>query len=400
MKPLHAKMQQMSKLADATIETVHRIATELRPGLLDDLGLAAAIEWQAADFQNRSGIACTAALAADDLELDRDLATALFRIFQETLTNIARHAGATRVEVSLERSEDRIVLTVADNGRGITRKQSEDDRAFGIIGMRERAHLWGGELRITGSREEGTTVTVDIPAASREDRRPGRARRRPGGAASMIRILVVDDHAIVREGLKQILGDVNDMSVRDEAAGGQEALAKIRSGEFDVVLLDISMPGRSGLEILKEIKAERPKLPVLILSMHAEEQYAVRALRAGASGYLTKASAPDELIGAIRKVSCGRKYVSASLAEKLALELDIDTKKPPHATLSDREYQVMLMLASGKSVKEIADELCLSVKTISTYRSRVMEKMNMKKNAELTLYAIQNHLVDYSTTTF
>ena len=193
--------------------------------------------------------------------------------------------------------------------------------------------------------------------------------------------------------------DVNDMSVRDEAGNGQEALAKIRGGEFDVVLLDISMPGRSGLEILKEIKAERPKLPVLILSMHAEEQYAVRALRAGASGYLTKASAPDELIGAIRKVSCGRKYVSSSLAEKLALELDIDTKKPPHETLSDREYQVMLMLASGKSVKEIADELCLSVKTISTYRSRVMEKMNMKKNAELTLYAIQNHLVEYSTTT-
>ncbi len=216
----------------------------------------------------------------------------------------------------------------------------------------------------------------------------------------MIRILVVDDHAIVREGLKQILGDVNDMSVSDEAAGGQEALAKIRGGEFDVVLLDISLPGRSGLEILKEIKTERPRLPVLILSMHAEEQYAVRTLRAGASGYLTKASAPDELIGAIRKVSSGRKYVSSSLAEKLALELDIDTQKPPHAALSDREYQVMMMLASGKSVKEIADELCLSVKTISTYRSRVMEKMNMKKNAELTLYAIQNHLVDYSTTTF
>jgi DNA-binding NarL/FixJ family response regulator len=216
----------------------------------------------------------------------------------------------------------------------------------------------------------------------------------------MIRILVVDDHAIVREGLKQILGEVDDMSVRDEAGNGQEALAKIRGGEFDVVLLDISMPGRSGLEVLKEIKAERPKLPVLILSMHAEEQYAVRALRAGASGYVTKASAPDELIGAIRKVSCGRKYVSSSLAEKLALELDIDTKRPPHETLSDREYQVMLMLASGRSVKEIADELCLSVKTISTYRSRVMEKMGMKKNAELTLYAIQNHLVDYSTTTF
>ena len=216
----------------------------------------------------------------------------------------------------------------------------------------------------------------------------------------MIRILVTDDHAIVREGLKQILGEVDDMAVRAEAASGQEALAKIRSGAFDVVLLDISLPGRSGLEILKEIKEERPKLPVLILSMHAEEQYAVRALRAGASGYVTKASAPEELIGAIRKVSSGRKYVSASLAEKLAGDLEVDTRRPPHESLSDREYQVMLMLAGGKSVTEIAAELCLSVKTISTYRTRVMEKMNMKKNAELTLYAVQNHLVDFSTTTF
>ncbi len=209
----------------------------------------------------------------------------------------------------------------------------------------------------------------------------------------MIKILVADDHTIVREGLKQIVGEVDDMAVADEAGNGQEALSKIREGEYDVVLLDISMPGRSGLEILKDIRAERPKLPVLILSMHSEEQYAIRALRAGASGYLTKASAPDELIGAIRKVSRGRKYVTASLAEKLALELDADTRKPPHETLSDREYQVMLMLAAGKSVTEIADELCLSVKTISTYRSRILEKMNMKKNAELTLYAVQNHLV-------
>ena len=166
-KPLHEKMRQMSTLADTTIETVHRIATELRPGLLDDLGLAAAIEWQAADFQNRSGISCSAALAADDLELDRDLATALFRIFQETLTNIARHAGATRTEVRLEKNEDNIVLTVTDNGHGITKKQSNNDRAFGIIGMRERAHLWGGELTIAGSRNEGTTVTVAIPLSQR-----------------------------------------------------------------------------------------------------------------------------------------------------------------------------------------------------------------------------------------
>jgi len=210
----------------------------------------------------------------------------------------------------------------------------------------------------------------------------------------MIRILVVDDHAIVREGLKQILSDVKDMAVLAEAANGREALESIRRQDFDVILMDISMPGRSGLEILKDIRNEQPKLPVLILSMHPEEQYAVRSLRAGAAGYLNKSSAPDELIGAIRKVSAGRKYVSPSVAEKLALELGTDTSKLPHEFLSDREYQVMMMLASGKSVSEIAQELCLSVKTISTYRSRVMAKMNMKKNAELTLYAVQNHLLN------
>ncbi|HOD28386.1 MAG TPA: response regulator transcription factor [Syntrophales bacterium] len=211
----------------------------------------------------------------------------------------------------------------------------------------------------------------------------------------MIRILVVDDHTIVRQGLKQILGEEKDMNVVEEASNGQEALQKIGKSEYDCVLLDISMPGRSGLEVLKDIKALRPKLPVLILSMHSEELYAIRALRAGASGYLTKASASEELIGAIRKVAAGRKYVSTSLAEKLAVELDADASKPPHETLSDREYQVMIMLASGKTVKEIADEVCLSVKTISTYRTRIMEKMNLKKNAELTLYAIQHHLIAY-----
>ncbi len=209
----------------------------------------------------------------------------------------------------------------------------------------------------------------------------------------MLRILVVDDHAVVREGVKQILADVSDMVVQGEAGDGREALEKAMQHDYDLILLDISMPGRGGLEILKEIKTRQPKMPVLILSMHPEEQYAIRALRAGAAGYLTKASAPQELIGAIRKASRGGKYVTTSLAEKLAFELDVDTEKPLHETLSNREYQVMLMLASGKTVSEIAEDLCLSAKTISTYRSRIMEKMGMKKNAELTLYAVKNDLV-------
>lgn len=210
----------------------------------------------------------------------------------------------------------------------------------------------------------------------------------------MIHILVADDHAVVRQGVKQILADEKDMAVKDEAQNGSETIEKIMRHDYDVVLLDISMPGRSGLEVLEDIKSRRPKLAVLILSMHPEEQYAVRALRAGASGYLTKASAPQELIGAIRKAAAGGKYVTSSLAEKLIDELEIDTEKLPHDRLSNREHQVMLMLAEGKSVSDAAFELCLSVKTISTYRTRIMDKMGMKKNAELTIYAVRNKLIN------
>ncbi|HWR57637.1 MAG TPA: response regulator transcription factor [Thermodesulfovibrionales bacterium] len=210
----------------------------------------------------------------------------------------------------------------------------------------------------------------------------------------MIRILIADDHSIVRKGLKQIISETQDMVVADEAGDGQEVLNKVRKNSFDMVLLDISMPGRSGLDILRELKAEKPKLPILVLSMYPEEQYAVRVLRAGASGYLTKESAPDELIAAIRKVSLGKKYVTPSLAERLALDLDMDSNKPLHETLSDREYQVLCLISSGKTVGDIAEKLSLSTKTISTYRARILEKMNMKNNAELTHYSLQHKLVD------
>jgi DNA-binding NarL/FixJ family response regulator len=210
---------------------------------------------------------------------------------------------------------------------------------------------------------------------------------------SKIRILIADDHPIVREGFKQVLSETKDMVVADEAGNGQEVMSLVRNNTYDVILLDISMPGRNGLEILKELRSSYPKLAVLIVSIYPEEQYAVRAFRAGASGYLTKASAPHELIAAIRKISKGGRYISSSLAEKLTYYLDIDTAKPPHELLSDREYQVMLLIASGKTVTEIGRELCLSVKTISTYRSHILEKMKMKNNAEITLYAVQNHLV-------
>ena len=209
----------------------------------------------------------------------------------------------------------------------------------------------------------------------------------------MIKILVADDHAIVREGLKQILADNSDMVVAGEAVDGQEVLEQVRKEDWDLILLDISMPGRGGIDTLKQLKVEKPKLPVLVLSMYPEDQYAIRALKAGASGYLTKGSASEELIEAIQKVSQGGRYISKSLAESLAFHVGSNSDKPLQETLSDREYQVMIMIASGKTVSEIAKELSLSVKTISTNRVRALKKMGMKNNAELTFYAIKHGLV-------
>jgi two-component system invasion response regulator UvrY len=210
----------------------------------------------------------------------------------------------------------------------------------------------------------------------------------------MLRILIADDHEVVRKGLGKVLTETLQPIKVEEAGNGQEAISKVLKGEYDLVMLDIKMPGKSGLDVLKEIKQHQPKLPVLILSMHPEEQFAVRAIRAGASGYLTKECAGDELVLAIRKALKGERYISHSLAEILAGELDIDSGKPLHEILSDREYQVMLMIASGKPVGAIAKELCLSAKTISSYRTNILLKTRMKNNAEITRYAIQNKLVD------
>ncbi len=210
----------------------------------------------------------------------------------------------------------------------------------------------------------------------------------------MLRVVVVDDHPVVREGFKRIIADSPGLSVAGEASDGSEALQVVGNTPCDVVVLDISMPNKNGMDVLKQLRTESPRLPVLVLSMHSEDQYAIRVLKAGASGYLMKDAAPAQLVQAIRKVTRGGKYVSPTLAEKLATELDGDAQKPLHETLSDREYQVLCLLASGKTGTEIANDLALSIKTISTYRSRILEKLKMKNNAEITRYAIKEGLVD------
>ena len=211
---------------------------------------------------------------------------------------------------------------------------------------------------------------------------------------STIRVFIADDHAIVREGLKQILAESPDMIVAGEAENGLDAIKLFRKSKCHVMLLDISMPDRSGIDVLKQVKKEAPEIAVLMLSMHREDQYAIRSLKAGASGYLTKQSAPKELVTAIRQVATGQKYVSAALAQELASALGDDHETPLHDTLSDREYQTLTMIASGKTVSVIAEELSLSVKTISEYRSRLLVKMKLKNSAELTHYAIKNQLIE------
>ena len=210
----------------------------------------------------------------------------------------------------------------------------------------------------------------------------------------MIRVLIVDDHAIVRRGLRQIVAETGDIVVNGEAETGSQAIKTARQEEFDVMLLDISLPDKNGIEVLKQIKKEQPKLAVLMLSMHGEREFAVRALKAGASGYLTKQSAPAQLVTAIRHVAAGKKYVSPALAEELANAMGVDIEKPLHETLSDREFQTLRLIASGKTLSDMSAELCLSPKTISVYRSRLLEKLKLKNNSDLIRYAIKNRLAD------
>jgi len=209
----------------------------------------------------------------------------------------------------------------------------------------------------------------------------------------MIRVLIADDHAIVRKGLRLIAKEQASEIEVDEAENGQEVMEKIHQSRYDVLVLDISMPGRNGLDILREVRHALPSLPVLILSMHPEEQYAIRMLKSGASGYLTKDCAPDQLVPAIQKIARGGKYVSDMLAEQLLFNLTGEANRPPHELLSDREYSVLVLIGQGKTPTEIAEQLILSVKTVSTYRTRVLEKLNLQSTAELIRYVIENNLV-------
>jgi len=312
----------------------------------------------------------------EDLSVDPDRAPAIFRIFQETLTNVARHAGATKVEAALERLDGSLrsksATTGGDHGGRDLRRE-----VLGIIGIRERVRYLGGEVPDRRETRGGDRGYGDPPEGKGE----------AGCSAYSSRMITTSSARPDPDPRKIVPRDR-----RGRGGGRRKALALMEKGSYALVLLDISMPGRGGLEVLKEVKRLHPGVPVLILSMHPEEEYAVRAFRAGASGYLTKDRAADELVQAVRTVLAGRRYMSASLTEMLVRELESNGAGPRHNCLSDRELQVMRMLASGRTVTEIADELSLSVKTISTYRSRILEKLQVRNNAELARYAFENRL--------
>jgi len=381
----HEHLTNMATTIDTLNRAVHRIGTELRPNVLDALGLAAAVEWQAQEVCQRAGLTYTMHMPTEELTIDRARATAVFRIFQEALTNVVRHAEAGHVVVRLVQHPEAVRLEVVDNGKGVTQEQLTDGASLGLVGMRERARLWGGEVTIQGTPGVGTTVTIWIPC--------GLSTMQT--AAGVIRVLLADDHATVRAGIRRFIADTLDLMVSGEACTAQEIFEAVAAQTCDVVLLDISLPGRDGLDVLKQLKQLYPTLPVLMFSVYSEEQYAIRALKTGAAGYVTKNSEPEVLLAALRKVAQGGRYISPSLAEYLAMEITTDVDRPLHTTLANREYQVLLMLAAGKTAKEVADTLALSVKTISTYRTRILRKLRLKTTAEIIHYALSQQLLNH-----
>ena len=377
------RLTTIAAAIDTLHQTVRRIGTELRPNVLDALGLTAAIEWQLQEIQQRTALTYTLQKPTQELTLDQARAMATFRIFQEAVTNIVRHAEASHISVRLVQHINSLLLEVADNGKGIPPRQMTEPTSLGILGMRERARLWGGYVTINSTPDVGTTVTIWIPRETA-----------PIEVGTYVtRVLVADDHATVREGIRRFLADTPDLVVAREAYTAPEIFEAVAAGDCHVVLLDISLPGRDGLDVLKELKQRYPTLPVLMFSVYAEEQYAIRALKTGAAGYVTKNSEPEVLITALRKVAQGGRYVSASLAERLAMEIITDVDKPLHATLANREYQVLLMLGEGKTIKEIAGMLSLSVKTISTYRTRILRKLHLHTTADLIRYTLSHQLL-------
>ncbi len=380
-EPMHDRIRSLYELTGEAIETAQKVSTNIRPNVLDDLGLYSAIEQIICEFEQRTNIQChLTSSAINTPKFDKSRETSIFRIIQEVFTNITRHAQATIVYVELNEVDNEIIIEIKDNGIGITKEQLLNPKSFGIVGMKERAKQLGGQLVIQKTLSQGTAITLQIPINYHQNK-------------TIIRVLIADDHALFRDGLKRMFGETSDIVVAAEAENGCDVLSKITECEWDVLLLDINMPDMSGLDVLKEISRNNT-CRTLILSMYSEDEYAIRAIRAGAAGYLTKDSPADLLISVIRRISDGGKYVNPGLAEKLLFNLPLDTEVLLHTAFSARELQIFKLIAAGKSPTEISEKLSLSKRTVSTYRFRILEKMKMQNNSQLIRYAIQHNLIE------
>jgi DNA-binding NarL/FixJ family response regulator len=360
---------------------VQRIAAELRPNILDKLGLVTALRYEAKRFEQRSGTRCALFAPDEQPNMSPEVATGFFRIFQEALTNVARHSSASDVEATFRIQDGHCVLEVRDNGKGIDSNALLSPRSLGLLGMQERARQMGGRL-LSGRALCRHCNTIERP------------HQHMRNSAIITRLLIADDHAVVRQGLAEILRQALGNATVTEAADTRQAIQQLLEQEFDVVLLDINMPGRGGLEVLQEARRICPRTPVLVLSAYSEEEFAFRAFKSGAAGYLNKQTSSDELVLAVKKLLAGGKYVTAAWAEKLVATMGGDLHQTPHEALSVRELQVLRLVALGKTLKEVADELCLSEKTVGVYRTRLSKKMGLSTNVELARYALKNGLVD------
>ena len=371
-------------MLDQTVAATRRIAADLRPLMLDDLGLVPAVEWLTETFTERTGIPCE--LAVDDAELDLPgaQATAVFRIVQESLANVGKHARASRVKVAIERKGAELALSIRDDGVGFSPQAPRKPELVRAARL-ARARVASGRRRHDHQRSGR-----------------GHARRSPasGGATEpgvMIRVVIADDHTIVREGLKQLLVAASDLEVVGEARDGHEALRIVRERDFDVLLLDLSMPGKGGMELIKQVKGEKPKLRILVLSMHAEHQYAVRAIKAGASGYLTKDSASHP--ARVRDPQGRRRRRVHQRRGRRAARALRDAARRGAAARVPFRPRVPGVPAAGRRRRRCPtspQQLNLSVKTVSTHKARLMEKMGLANQAELIHYAIRHRLVDDS----
>ncbi len=399
---LYERARGVLDLIDRLDTTAHRIAVSIRPEILDKLGLVKAIQWYAEDFERRSGISCPVEAPNDGMALPKSVSTCAYRIVQEALLNVWKHSRASQAKIKVSSGHGAVAVSVSDNGVGMDLRRLSEGTTLGLLGMRERAGLVGGKVTIRSNAGGGLKVTASLPMGPARpvtgmstDLIPGHPLASKPRDRGDIRVLLVDDHSLVRAGLRRVLEQAPDIRIVAEARDGREALDSYQEVAPDVVVMDISMPEMDGMEASKRLLAMDPQARILMLTRFEEEQYAIRALKAGCLGYLTKGSSTQQLHHAVRAVARGKRFLSDEGQDVVNLQfLSSQPSSGLLESLSDRELQVLCLLAQGQELKGVAKDLELSVKTVETYRSRVLHKLHLRNDVDICQFAIQHGLID------